>query len=80
MFGDSAGVVVWWVVHHDSKLKAPAPQRERSRPWFSGLVVVVATIVSFIGFARVSVGWTLLISSIIFVALAVFLWWAGGQE
>lgn len=45
--------------------------------WFAGLVVMVATVVAYVGFARVSVGWTLGISSIIFVALTFFLWRVG---
>ena len=67
-------------MHHDSKLKAPAPPRESGRQWVTGLVVIVAVIVSFIGFAHISVIWTLVISSVIFVALVIFLWRAGVRK
>jgi hypothetical protein len=53
---------------------------ESLREWITGLVVIVATIVSFIGFARLSVGWTLAISSVILVALVVFLWSVGERK
>jgi hypothetical protein len=55
-------------------------QMESSRGWLSGLIVVVATIVAFIGFARVSIGWTLAISTIILIGLIAFLWSAGGGK
>lgn len=41
---------------------------------------MVAVAVAFVGFARVSVGWTLLISSAVLIALIAFLWWAGGKQ
>ncbi len=63
----------------DSRMARKEPPRE-GREWVSGLVVVVAIIVSFVGFARVSVGWTLIISSVIFVGLVLFLWAAGGRK
>jgi hypothetical protein len=72
--------VVWKAVRHDSKLKAPPPPQESLRQWLSGVVVVVAIVVSFIGFAHISVGWTLLISTLIFCALIAFLWAVGGGK
>lgn len=61
----------------DSKMIDSPPPPESARQWLTGLVVVVAVIVSFLGFARISVEWTLVISSVIFVGLIVFLWRAG---
>lgn len=55
----------------------PTPPRESHRQWLTGLVVTVAIVVSFIGFAHLSVRWTLLVSTVIFVALVAFLWAAG---
>lgn len=51
--------------------------RESFRDWAMGMIAVVATIVSFVGFARVSVGWTIVISTAVLVGLVVFLWRAG---
>ena len=42
---------------------------ESSRNWVSGLVVMVAIAVSFVGFARLSVGWTLAISTVVLIGL-----------
>lgn len=53
---------------------------ESARSWLTGLVVVVAVIVSYIGFASVSVEWTLAISSAVFVGLVLFLWRAGVRK
>jgi len=53
---------------------------ESSRGWLSGLIVIVAVAVSFVGFARVSVGWTLAISSVVLIGLVLFLWSAGGGK
>ena len=50
---------------------------ETGRQWLPGLVVVVATIVSYVGFARVSVEWTLAISTAVLIGLVVFLWSVG---
>lgn len=55
-------------------------QSETPRSWVTGLIVMVAVAVSYIGFARVSVEWTLGISTIIFVSLVVFLWRAGSRK
>lgn len=55
-------------------------QSGATRAWLSGLAVVIAVIVSFIGFARVSVGWTLVVSTVIFFGLVAFLWAAGGGK
>lgn len=66
-------------VRHDSKIKPPVPSRDGFRHWLSGLAVMVATAVSFVGFAHISIGWTLAISSLILVGLIIFLWIAGGK-
>ena len=50
---------------------------EAIRVWITGLVVIVAVIVSYIGFARVSVEWTLGIAICVFIGLVLFLWRAG---
>lgn len=55
-------------------------QPETARSWLTGLVVVVAVIVSYIGFASISIEWTLIISSTIFVCLILFLWRAGVRK
>jgi len=51
-----------------------------TRNWLSGVVVIVATIVAFIGFAHASFGWTVVVSSIVLVGLIAFLWKAGGGK
>ncbi|MDR7155358.1 hypothetical protein J2W40_002185 [Sphingobium xenophagum] len=51
-----------------------------TRAWLSGLAVVIAVVVSFIGFSRVSIGWTLVVSTAIFLGLITFLWVAGGGK
>ena len=48
--------------------------------WISGLIVMVAVAVAYVGFARVSVGWTLLIASGILIGLVLFLWRAGVRK
>lgn len=40
---------------------------------------MVATAVSFVGFAQISIGWTLIISCVILAGLVAFLWAAGGK-
>ena len=55
-------------------------QMESSRSWLSGLIVIVATVVAFIGFARVSVGWTIAVSTLVLIGLVAFLWSAGGGK
>ena len=55
--------------------------REKSPPsWLTVFVVVAAVAVSYVGFARVSVEWTLVIASAIFIALVLFLWRAGVRK
>lgn len=56
------------------------PDRESGRSWLAGVIVVVAVAVAYVGFARVSVGWTLLASSLIVVGLVAFLWRAGARK
>lgn len=48
--------------------------------WLAGLLVMVAVAVSYIGFARVSVEWTLVISTLVLVGLVFFLWRAGVRK
>lgn len=56
------------------------PPRENARQWLTGLVVIVAVVISYVGFARVSVEWTLIISSAVLVGLVLFLWRAGVRK
>jgi hypothetical protein len=63
-------------VRHDSKIDRQKPSRE----WFSTLVVIVATVVSFVGFARISLGWTLVISTLVLAGLLYFLWSVGVRK
>lgn len=53
---------------------------EPLRDWITGLVVIAATIASFIGFARLSVGWTLAISSVLLVGLVTFFFIVGERK
>lgn len=53
---------------------------DTARHWWTGIIVVVATVISYVGFARVSVGWTLVIASLVFVGLVVFLWSVGRKK
>lgn len=65
-------------VRHDSKIRPAAPPHQPRR-WISGLIVMVATAVAFVGFANVSLAWTLAISTAILIGLVAFLWAAGGK-
>lgn len=56
------------------------PNKLSTRDWVSGLVVIVATVIAYIGFARVSIGWTLLVSSAVLLGLIVFLWRTGVRK
>jgi hypothetical protein len=67
-------------VRHDSRLKAPQPQQGNGNHWVAGLIVMIATAVAFVGFARVSVGWTLLISTLVLFGMVAFLWAVGGGK
>lgn len=67
-------------MHTDSKMVDSPPPPESARQWLTGLVVVVAVIVSYVGFSRVSVGWTLAVSTVIFLGLIIFLWSAGRKK
>ena len=55
-------------------------QIESLRQWLTGVIVIVAVIVSFVGFARVSVAWTLTIASGVLVFLVLFLWNIGRKK
>ncbi len=55
-------------------------QPESIRQWLTGIVVIVAVIVSFVGFARVSVEWTLTIASVVLVLLVLLLWRVGRKK
>jgi uncharacterized membrane protein len=48
--------------------------------WLAGLIVVVATIVAFMGFALASLKWTLIVSSVVLVFLIMFLWLVGVRK
>jgi cell division protein FtsW (lipid II flippase) len=64
-------------VRHDSKLSRQRPPPETPRELISTFVVIVATVVAFVGFARVSLGWTLAISTLVLIALLYFLYSVG---
>jgi uncharacterized membrane protein len=53
---------------------------ETTRQWLTGLVVIVATVVAFIGFASASLWWTIAIASFVWAALIVFLYCAGVRK
>lgn len=53
---------------------------EGAREWVSGLVVIVATVVAFIGFARASLLWTIVISAMVWAGLIMFLWSVGAGK
>ena len=53
---------------------------ETARSWLTGLAVVIAVIVSYVGFASVSVEWTLAIATLVFVGLVLFLWRTGVRK
>lgn len=55
---------------------SPEHKSETKPLWWYGLVVINATTVSYVGFAHVSVKWTLAISSVVLVGLVIFLWFA----
>lgn len=55
-------------------------QPESARSWLTGLVVIVAVIVSYVGFASISIEWTLAVSSVIFVGLILFFWRVGVRK
>jgi len=48
--------------------------------WLAGVIVMVAVVVAYMGFARVSVIWTLVISTLVLVGLVAFLWRAGASK
>ncbi len=51
-----------------------------ARSWIEGMIVIVAIIVSYIGFASISIKWTLVVSSLIFIFLILFLWRTGVRK
>lgn len=53
---------------------------DASRNWLTGIIVIVATIISYVGFARVSVGWTLIVASLVLMGLVIFLWSVGRKK
>ena len=63
--------------HMESAVSQPA---ETTKDWLSGLVVVVATVVAFIGFAFASLKWTLVVSSVVLAFLIAFLWSVGYRK
>lgn len=66
--------------HMGNGMSQTEKQAESTREWLSGLFVVVATVVAFIGFAFASLKWTLVISSVVLVCLVIFLWLAGVRK
>ena len=73
-------VTIVHIYHKEGAMSRRVQPRETTRQWLSGVAVMVATVVSFIGFARVSIGWTLALSTIIVVGLVIFLWAAGVRK
>lgn len=61
-------------------MSQPERPSETAHRWWTGIIVIVATIISYVGFARLSVGWTLTIASVIFVGLVAFLWSVGRKK
>ncbi len=53
---------------------------ETRREWLSGILVVLATIIAFVGFAFASLKWTLIISSLVLACLVLFLWSVGFRK
>ncbi len=60
-----------------SRRERPA---ETTRQWVTGLVVIVATIGCFFGFAHISFGWTVGISLTLLISLLVFFWTVGERK
>jgi len=75
-----AAARLWADVDTDNRMVDSPPPSENARQWLTGLIVIVAVVVSYIGFARVSVGWTLIIATTIFVGLIIFLWRVGRKK
>ena len=61
-------------------MSQPGHYQETLREWLSGLIVVVATIVAFVGFAFASLTWTLIIASVVLASLILFLWSVGYRK
>lgn len=53
---------------------------ESKKDWVAGLIVTVATIIAFVGFAFASLKWTLIISSLVLAFLILFLWSVGFRK
>lgn len=70
-------VVIMRFYHMESAVSQPA---ETTKEWLSGLVVIVATVVAFVGFAFASLKWTLIVSSVVLAFLVVFLWSVGFRK
>lgn len=56
------------------------PPEPRPASWLTGLIVVLAVVVAYVGFARVSIFWTTAISTVIVVGLVIFLWREGSRK
>ena len=65
---------------YHSTLVADVDHPEHARRWVTGLVVIAATIIGFFGFARISRGWTLGLSTAILIGLLVFFWIVGRRS
>lgn len=50
---------------------------QSGREWVTGLAVLIATIVSCLGFAHISYQWTLVISLTLLTGLVLFFWRVG---
>ncbi len=64
----------------EKAMSRPEREVQTARQWLSGLAVTLTTIVSYIGFARISVKWTLVVAICIIIGLLTFLWIMGGRK
>lgn len=62
------------------KMSRKIQPRETARDWLTGVIVMTAVAVSFIGFSTVSVKITILVSTAILVGLVAFFWVIGKRK
>jgi len=61
-------------------LAAMSNPRQSGREWATGLAVLIATIISCVGFAHISYKWTLVISVTLLTGLVLFFWRVGVRK
>lgn len=54
--------------------------KETRRQWVTGVALMVATVISVVGFARISPALTMVIATASLVAILVFLWVVGKRK